>query len=115
MWSKFDNVTPVLKISQYSQKNTCVGVYLHGFRSALKNRRQPLMFPCEYYKIFINTYFEENLQKIASYFMKKNREQLKTRQLMQKMLNQWESMGFKFRKLTFLCGGYIGKFTQNFL
>ena len=53
MWSKFGNVTPVLKISQYSQKNNCVGVYFHGFRSALKNRQQPLMFPCEYSKFLL--------------------------------------------------------------
>ena len=29
MWSKFANVTPALKILQYSQENTCVGFLLN--------------------------------------------------------------------------------------
>ena len=42
-----------------------------------------LMFPCEYYEIFKNTYFIERLQTTtASYFMKQNRHtQMKTKQL----------------------------------
>ena len=31
-----------------------------------------LMFSCEYYEIFKDTYFEEHLRTTASYFMKKN-------------------------------------------
>ena len=51
------------------------------------------MFSCAYCEIFKNTYFEEHLQTIASYFMKKNR-QLKTKQLKEKLFKSMEIYGF---------------------
>ena len=49
----------VLKISQYSQENTCVGVLF------IKSRFQHKCFSCEYCEMFKGTYFEEQLRMAA--------------------------------------------------
>ena len=48
-----------LKILQYSQENTCVGISF--FRQTLTQ-----VFSCENYKFFKKTYFKEDLQTAAS-------------------------------------------------
>ena len=52
------------------------------------------MFSCEYCEILKNHHFEEDLQTTVSYFMNKNRNNSR-----KKNLNQWKSMGFHFRKI----------------
>ena len=47
-----------LKISRYSQENTCVGVSF----LILKRDSDTGFFSCEYCEIFKNTYFEEHLR-----------------------------------------------------
>ena len=49
----------VLKILQYSQENTCVGVLF------IKSRFQHKCFSCEYCEMFKGTYFEEQLRMAA--------------------------------------------------
>ena len=57
-----------LKISRYSQENTCVGVSflikLQALRpvTLLKRDSDTGFFSCEYCEIFKNTYFEEHLR-----------------------------------------------------
>ena len=89
-----------LKLLHYSRESTCVRVSLQGFRSAILLKR--LMFSCEYYETFKNTYFEEHLGTTASYFMEKNRHGWRLNKSSKKNLNQWKSMDFQFRKLTCL-------------
>ena len=48
-----------LKILQYSQENTCVGIFF--FRKTLTH-----VFSCENYKFFKKAYFKEDLQTAAS-------------------------------------------------
>ena len=60
-----------LKISQYSQENTCVGISflikMQAFRApALLKRDSNTGVFCEHWEIFKNTYFEEHLQTAAS-------------------------------------------------
>ena len=60
-----------LKYSQYSQENTCVGVFFNkvaGLRLAnvLKKRLQHRCFPVNVAELFKNTYFEEHLRTAAS-------------------------------------------------
>ena len=60
-----------LKISQYSQKNTCVGI---SFLIKIQAFREPALLKrdltkgvfCEHGEIFKNTYFEEHLRTAAS-------------------------------------------------
>ena len=92
-----------LKILQYSQENTCVGVSLRAFKSTILSKKTPtLMFCCEYWEIFKNTYFEEHLRTTASYFMKKNRHSWRLNNSSKKILNQWKSMNLQFCKMTCL-------------
>ena len=59
-----------LKISQYSQENTCVGTFflikMQGFRTS--NFKKKLEHRCfrEHWEIFKNIYFEEHLRTAAS-------------------------------------------------
>ena len=54
----------LLKISQYLQENTRVGV---SFQQSYKPKETPTQASsCEYCKIFKNTSFEEHLQTAAS-------------------------------------------------
>ena len=67
----------LLRISQYSQANTCVGVSLKielkAFRpAALLKRGSTQVFSYEYYEIFQNIYFAENLHMGASERTAKN-------------------------------------------
>ena len=60
-----------LKISQYSQENTCVGISflikMQAFRApALLKRDSNTGVFCEHWEIFKNTYFEEHLRTAAS-------------------------------------------------
>ena len=59
-----------LKISQLSQENTCVGVFLiklQAFRSAIFLKRNfNTGVSCEIYEILKNTYIQEHLQTTAS-------------------------------------------------
>ena len=60
-----------LKISQYSQENTCVGISflikIQAFRApALLKRDSNTGVFCEHWEIFKNTYFEEHLRTAAS-------------------------------------------------
>ena len=61
----------LLKISQFSWENTCVGVSLiklQGWRPAtlLKKYSNTQVFSCEIWKTLKKTYFEEHLQTTAS-------------------------------------------------
>ena len=60
-----------LKVSQYSQENTCVGISflikMQAFRvPALLKRDSNAGVFCEHWEIFKNTYFEEHLRTAAS-------------------------------------------------
>ena len=85
----------VLKILQYSQENTCAGVFLQTFRSAilLKKRTPTLILFCEFCQTLKNIYFEEHSRTSASYFMKKNRQSWRLNNSGEKFLNQWKSTG----------------------
>ena len=52
-----------LKISQYLQEDSCVGVSFY-WKGTLTQ-----LFSCEYSKIFEDTYFEEHLQTDTSVFI----------------------------------------------
>ena len=66
---------------QYSQKNTYIRVSWQTFKSAILSKRDSkadvFLWILRHLK---NTYFEEHLRTTASYFMKKYRTQLKTKQ-----------------------------------
>ena len=54
-----------LKISEYSQENTCVSYRPGGMQFYWKET--PIqMFSCEYWEIFKNTFFEKHLRTAAS-------------------------------------------------
>ena len=54
----------LLKVSQYSQENTCAGVSFQENCRSSETATQ--VFSWEYCEIFINTYFEKHLQKASS-------------------------------------------------
>ena len=49
-----------LKISQYSQENTCVGASLVSLESTLLKRDSNTDISCEYHEMFKNTYFKDH-------------------------------------------------------
>ena len=55
----------VVKISQISQKNTCVGVSGLQACNFIKKALQHRYFSCEICNIFKNIYFEEHLRATA--------------------------------------------------
>ena len=61
-----------LKISRYSQDDTCVGISFliksHACNFIKKGSQHRYIF-CEYREIYKNTYFEEHLQTAASAFL----------------------------------------------
>ena len=66
----------ILKISQNSQENTCIGVsflinlHASGLQLYQKKETPTQVFSCEFSKIFKNTFFSEHLRKTASEFHK---------------------------------------------
>ena len=62
----------LLKISQYSQENTCVGASLVSLESTLLKRDSSTDTFCEYYEIFKNTYSKEHLKTTAETVILKN-------------------------------------------
>ena len=52
-----------LKISQYSQENTCVETLFNKVADLADSTQ---VLSCEYCEIFINTYIEEHLRMTAS-------------------------------------------------
>ena len=75
-----------LKILQYLQENTSVGV---------SKRLQRQVFPCEICKIFKKTYSEEPLQMAGSVFI--NSENFDNI-LLSKMIKIWPSFGSTFTR-----------------
>ena len=61
----------LLKISQISQENICVGVSFNKV-AGLKKRLQQRCFPVKFCEIFKNTYFEEHLRKTTSIYINGN-------------------------------------------
>ena len=61
----------LLKISQISQENICVGVSFKKVAGP-KKRLQQRCFPVKFREIFKNTYFEEHLRKTASIYINVN-------------------------------------------
>ena len=51
-----------LKIPQNSQENTCARVSFNFIEKETLTQ----MFPCEFYKVFENTFFKEHLKATAS-------------------------------------------------
>ena len=87
-----------LKFLQYSQENTCVGVFLQAIRFAILLIRDTNTYVfLRILRNFKEYHSEKHLWTTASYFMNKNRDNSS-----KKKLNQRKSMGFHFRKLTCL-------------